>query len=240
MPKHGKNYKARAATVDREKLYSPREGLELVKQNAQAKFDETIEVHLRTALDPRQADQQIRGVVNMPAGTGKQVRILVFAEGEAERAARDAGADYVGSDDLIQKIQSEGWTDFDVAIAVPQMMSKVGRLGRILGTRGLMPNPKAGTIVQPEDLPRVIRETRQGRVEYRLDRTGNVHVPIGKASFTVDQLMENLAALMEAIVRAKPAALRGTYLRRVSLSSTMGPGVRLDVNQAMSPKVSAS
>lgn len=236
MAKHGKKYLAEAATVDREKLYTPQEALALVKQNAQAKFDETVEVHLRTALDPRQADQQIRGVVNLPAGTGKRVRILVFAEGEAERAAREAGADYVGSDDLIQKIQSENWVDFDVAIAVPQVMSKVGRLGRILGTRGLMPNPKAGTIVQPEDLPRVIRETRQGRVEYRLDRTGNVHVPIGKASFTVDQLMENFAALMEAIVRAKPASLRGAYIRKITLASTMGPGVHVDVAQAMGIK----
>jgi len=236
MAKHGKRYMAEAATVDREKLYAPREALDLVKQNAKAKFDETVEVHLRTALDPRQADQQIRGVVIMPAGTGKPVRILVFAEGEAERAAREAGADYVGSDELIQKIQNEGWTDFDVAIAVPQMMSKVGRLGRILGTRGLMPNPKAGTIVQPEDLPRVIREARQGRVEYRLDRTGNVHVPIGKASFTVDQLMQNFTALMDAIVRAKPASMKGVYLRKVSMASTMGPGVRVDVNQAMSPR----
>ena len=232
MTKHGKRYLAEAATVDRNRNYSPREALTLVKQNAKAKFDETIEVHLRTNLDPRQADQQIRGVVNLPAGTGKRVRILVFAEGDAERIAREAGADYVGSDDLIQKIQNEGWLEFDVAIAVPQVMSKVGRLGRILGTRGLMPNPKAGTIVQPEDLPRVIRETRQGRVEYRLDRTGNVHVPIGKASFSVDQLLENLDALMEAITRARPASLKGTYLRRMTVTSTMGPGVRVDLTQA--------
>ncbi len=236
MTKHGKRYVAQAATVDRDQYYSPRDALALVKQNAQAKFDETVEVHLRTALDPRQADQQIRGVVNLPAGTGKKVRILVFAEGDAERIAREAGADVVGSDDLIQKIQGENWTDFDVAIAVPQVMSKVGRLGRILGTRGLMPNPKAGTIVQPDDLPRVIRETRQGRVEYRLDRTGNVHVPIGKVSFEVDGLMENFAALMDAIVRAKPASLRGAYIRRVTVTSTMGPGVRVDVGQAMAPR----
>ena len=236
MTKHGKKYNAEAALVDRNRLYSPREALELVKQTARANFDETIEVHLRTALDPRQADQQIRGVVNLPAGTGKPVRILVFAEGEAERIAREAGADYVGSDELIQKIQNESWTDFDVAIAVPQVMGKVGRLGRILGTRGLMPNPKAGTIVQPEDLPRVIRETRQGRVEYRLDRTGNVHVPIGKASFSVDQLMENFTALMDAIMRARPASLKGTYIRRVAVASTMGPGVRVDVAQAMAAR----
>jgi len=236
MTKHGKKYNAKAETVDRDTYYAPRDALALVKQNAQANFDETVEVHLRTALDPRQADQQIRGVVNLPAGTGKQVRILVFAEGDAERIARESGADYVGSDELIAKIQNENWVDFDVAIAVPQVMSKVGRLGRILGTRGLMPNPKAGTIVQPDDLPRVIRETRQGRVEYRLDRTGNVHVPIGKASFSVDQLMENLSALMDAITRAKPASLRGTYIRRITVTSTMGPGVRVDVGQAMGPR----
>lgn len=230
MTRHGKKYRAEAATIERDRLYPPGEALELVKQNAQAKFDETIEVHLRTNLDPRQAEQQVRGVVNLPAGTGKLVRILVFAEGEAERTAREAGADYVGSDELIQKIQNETWTEFDVAIAVPQVMSKVGRLGRILGTRGLMPNPKAGTIVQPEDLTRVIRETRQGRVEYRLDRTGNVHVPIGKASFSVDQLMENLSALLEAIMRARPASLRGQYVRKATVTSTMGPGVHIDLS----------
>ncbi len=238
MVRHGKKYQAEAATVERDRLYTPQEALALVKQNARANFDETVEVHLRTNLDPRQADQQIRGVVNLPSGTGKPVRILVFAEGEAERIAREAGADYVGSDELIQKIRNENWTDFDVAIAVPQVMGKVGPLGRILGPRGLMPNPRAGTIVQPEDLPRVIRETRQGRVEYRLDRTGNVHVPIGKASFTVEQLMANLAALMEAIVRARPASLKGQYIRRVTVTSTMGPGVRVDPAAAMAVRAS--
>ena len=230
MARHGKKYRALAATVDRERVYPPEEALELVKQNAQARFDETVEVHLRTNLNPRQADQQIRGVVNLPAGTGKPVRILVFAEGEAERIAREAGADYVGTDELIERSQNQGWTDFDVAIAVPQVMSKVGRLGRVLGPRGLMPNPKAGTIVPPEDLPNVIRETRQGRVEFRLDRTGNVHVPIGKASFSVAQLMENLTALMDAISRARPASLRGQYIRRATVTSTMGPGVHMDAS----------
>lgn len=238
MVRHGKKYQAEAATVERDRLYTPQEALALVKQNARANFDETVEVHIRTNLDPRQADQQIRGVVNLPSGTGKPVRILVFAEGEAERIAREAGADYVGSDELIQRIRNENWTDFDVAIAVPQVMGKVGPLGRILGPRGLMPNPRAGTIVQPEDLPRVIRETRQGRVEYRLDRTGNVHVPIGKASFTVEQLMANLAALMEAIVRARPASLKGQYIRRVTVTSTMGPGVRVDPAAAMAVRPS--
>jgi large subunit ribosomal protein L1 len=235
MSKHGKKYNAEVSTVDRDKFYAPLEALTLVKVNAQAKFDETVEVHLRTGLDPRQADQQLRGVVNMPAGTGKRVRLLVFAEGEAERLAKDAGADFVGSDELIQKIQGEGWTDFDVAIAVPQVMAKVGKLGRILGTRGLMPNPKAGTIVQPEDLPRVIKETRQGRVEYRLDRTANVHVPIGKASFTPEQLLENFTALLDAVTRAKPSGMKGIYIRRVTVASTMGPGVRVDVAQATTP-----
>jgi large subunit ribosomal protein L1 len=228
MPKHGKKYRTLAANVDRQRIYEPREALELVKQNASAKFDETVEVHLRTNLDPRQAEQQIRGVVNLPAGTGKVVRILVFAEGEGERIAREAGADYVGSDDLIQRIQNENWLEFDVVIATPQVMGKVGRLGRLLGPRGLMPNPRAGTIVQPEDLANVIQETRQGRVEYRLDRSGNIHVPIGKASFSVDQLMRNLAALTEAISRARPASLRGQYIKRTTLTSTMGPGVHID------------
>ena len=233
MTRHGKKYRALAATVDRERVYLPEEALELVKQNAQARFDETVEVHLRTNLNPRQADQQVRGVVSLPAGTGKAVGILVFAEGEAERIAREAGADYVGTDELVERIQNQGWTDFDVAIAVPQVMSKVGRLGRILGPRGLMPNPKAGTIVQPEDLPDVIRETRQGRVEYRLDRTGNIHVPIGKASFSVAQLMENLTALMDAVSRARPASLRGQYIRRATVTSTMGPGVHMDVSSML-------
>lgn len=228
MPKHGKKYRAVAANVDSQRIYEPREALELVKQNASAKFDETVEVHLRTNLDPRQAEQQIRGVVNLPAGTGKVVRILVFAEGEGERIAREAGADYVGSDDLIQRIQNENWLEFDVVIATPQVMGKVGRLGRLLGPRGLMPNPRAGTIVQPEDLANVIQETRQGRVEYRLDRTGNIHVPIGKASFSVDQLMQNLAALTDVIGRARPASLRGQYIKRTTLTSTMGPGVHID------------
>jgi large subunit ribosomal protein L1 len=237
MTRHGKNYNAKAATIERGRTYSPREALELVKNNAQAKFDETIEVHLRTNLDPRQADQQLRGVVNLPAGTGKPVRILVFAEGEAERLAREAGADYAGSDDLIQKIQNESWTGFDLAIAVPQVMGKVGRLGRILGPRGLMPNPRAGTIVQPEDLPRVIREARQGRVEYRLDRTANIHAPIGKASFSVDQLLENLAAVVDAIGRARPASLRGALVRRATLTSTMGPGVHVDLSELSSGRL---
>lgn len=235
MPKHGKKYLEAAKLVDRNHLYSPEEALDLIKKANFTQFDATVELHLRTGLDPRHADQQVRGVVLLPGGTGKQVRILVFAEGDGERLAREAGADHVGSDDLINKIQ-EGWFDFDVAIATPAMMRKVGRLGRVLGTRGLMPNPKAGTIVAEEDLARVLQETRQGRVEYRVDKTANMHVPIGKTSFTAEGLVANMAAVMEAIVKARPAAAKGTYLRRITLASTMGPGIRVDAAAAMAMK----
>ncbi|MCD6519973.1 MAG: 50S ribosomal protein L1 [Anaerolineae bacterium] len=231
MPKHGKKYRESAAQVDRLKLYSPREALELVKELAYANFDETVEVHMRLNVDPRHADQQVRGTVSLPAGTGKRIRILVFAEGEALRIAEEAGADYVGTDEYIQKIQ-DGWLDFDVAVAIPQVMGKIGRLGRILGPRGLMPNPRAGTVVQPEDLPRTIQELRQGRVEFRVDRTGNLHIPIGKVSFTVDQLMENFAAVMDAVLRARPASVRGQYIRKITITSTMGPGIKVNVAEA--------
>jgi large subunit ribosomal protein L1 len=227
MPKHGKKYREAAKLIDRNRIYSPQEALALVKQGHYTQFDETVEIHLRTGLDPRHADQQVRGVVLLPKGTGKQVRILVFAEGEGERIAREAGADYAGSDDLIEKIQG-GWFDFDVAISTPSMMRKVGRLGRHLGPRGLMPSPKAGTIVADEDLERVIQEARQGRVEYRIDKTANLHVPIGKTSFSTEDLTENMAAVMEAIVRARPPAAKGTYIRKMTICSTMGPGVRVD------------
>ena len=220
MPKRGRKYQEVAKMVDRNRTYSPREAIELAKKTNYTQFDATIEVHLRTGLDPRHADQQVRGVVLLPKGTGKQVRILVFAEGEA-------GADYVGSDELIDRIQ-KGWTDFDVAISTPAMMRKVGRLGRILGPRGLMPSPKAGTIVAEEDLERVIQEARQGRVEYRVDKTANIHVGIGKSSFPTEDLLENMAAVMEAVVKAKPAAAKGVYIRRVTVCSTMGPGIRVD------------
>ena len=189
-------------------------------------------------VDPRHADQQVRSTVLLPAGLGKQVRILVFAEGDGARLAEQAGADFVGLDDLIAKIQG-GWVEFDVAVATPQVMGKVGRLGRILGTRGLMPNPKAGTIVQPDDLPRVIKEARLGRVEFKVDKTGNLHVPIGKTSFTPTQIMDNLAALMDAVNRAKPSGAKGIYIRRVTLTSTMSPGIRLDSTQATTLKVAA-
>ncbi len=235
MPKRGKNYREAANLVEPGHTYSPQEALELVKKTAYTKFDATVEIHMRTGLDPRHADQQLRGVVLLPRGTGKEVRILVFAEGEADRIAREAGADHVGSDDLVEQIQ-KGWLDFDLAIATASMMRKVGRLGRVLGPRGLMPSPKAGTIVSEEDLRRVIQEARQGRVEYRVDKTANIHVPIGKASFSVDDLAENMAAVMEAIVRARPAALKGTYIRKLTICNTMGPGIRVDPAAASAMK----
>lgn len=237
MPKHGKKYLEAAKLIERQKYYSPREALELVKKTHYANFDGTVELHLRTGLDPRHADQQIRGVVLLPRGLGKQVRVLVFAEGEAARIAQEAGADHVGTDEYIEKIQN-GWLDFDVAVAVPQVMGKVGRLGKILGPRGLMPSPKTGTIVPPEDLPRVLNELRLGRVEYRVDKTANVHVPIGKISFPVEHLLDNMAAVMDAIVRAKPASAKGQYIRRVTVAGSMGPGVKVDVNEALALKPS--
>jgi large subunit ribosomal protein L1 len=235
MPKRGKKYQEAAKLVNPGQDYSPEAALELARKTNYTQFDPTIELHLRTGLDPRHADQQVRGVVLLPKGTGKQVRILVFAEGEAEKIARDAGADYVGSDDLIAQVQ-QGWYDFDVAISIPPMMRKVGRLGRVLGPRGLMPSPKAGTIVSEDDLERVIREARQGRVEYRIDKTANIHVPIGKASFPTESLLENMAAVMEAIVKARPAASKGTYIRKMTVCSTMGPGIRVDTMAATAMK----
>jgi large subunit ribosomal protein L1 len=237
MPKRGKKYQEVAQLVDQSKTYGAEEATELVRKLNFTKFDATVELHLRMNLDPRQADQQIRGVVPLPQGTGKPKRILVFAEGEAERIAREAGADYVGSDEFVAKIQ-EGWFDFDVTLAVPQIMGKIGRLGRLLGTRGLMPSPKTGTIVQPEDLPRTIDEIRKGRVEYRLDKTANIHMPIGKTSFTGQQILDNFTAVMEAIMKAKPASVKGAYIKKIALAPTMGPSVRVDVFQAMTLRTS--
>jgi large subunit ribosomal protein L1 len=231
VAKAGKKYLESLQKFDRSATYSPDEAVRLVKETSFTKFDSTVEVHLRMGVDPRHADQQIRSVVLLPSGTGAQVRILVFAEGDAARAAEEAGADYVGSDDYVKKIQ-EGWFDFDVAVATPQIMGKVGRLGKALGPRGLMPSPKAGTICQEDDLPRLINELRLGRVEFRLDKTANLHVPIGKVSFTEEQLMDNLTALMEAIVKAKPTGAKGQYIRKAVLTSTMGPGIKVDVQQA--------
>jgi len=232
MPKHGKNYLEALKLVDRNKLYSPEEAIELAKKTSYTKFDATVEVHIRLGVDPRRADQLVRGVALLPHGLGKRVRILVFAEGEAAKIAEQAGADYVGGDELIKKIQ-DGWLDFDVALAVPQMMGKVGRLGRILGPRGLMPNPKAGTIVPPDDLPRLIKEARQGRVEFRVDKTANLHVPIGKVSFPTEKLLENMAALIEAVKKAKPAAAKGQYIKKITVTTSMGPGIKVDVPQAL-------
>lgn len=231
MPKRGKKYQEAANLVDRERDYPPDEGVALIKKVSYANFDATIEAHLRMGLDPRHADQQVRSTVSLPHGTGKEVRVLVFAEGEGEKFAEEAGADYVGSDDLVKKIQ-DGWFEFDVAVATPPMMSKVGRLGKVLGPRGLMPSPKAGTIVADDDLGRVVTELKAGRLEFRLDKTANIHVPIGKSSFSEEQLAENFAALMEAVQRAKPPAAKGQYIRRITLAPTMGPGVKIDVFQA--------
>ena len=229
--KRGKKYVEAAKLIDRTTLYDTAEAIALVKKAAVAKFDETIEVHIRTGCDGRHADQQIRGAVVLPHGTGKTVRILVFAKGAKADEAEAAGADYVGAEELIPKIQNEGWLDFDVVVATPDMMGVVGRLGRILGPKGLMPNPKAGTVTM--DVTKAINEIKAGKIEYRLDRTNIVHVPVGKASFTEEQLADNFQTLMDAIIKAKPSTLKGAYLKSVTLTSTMGPGVKLNVAKFM-------
>jgi len=237
MAKRGKKYVDATAKVDRHKLYPPQEAIELVKEINFTKFDATVETHLRLGVDPRHADQQVRGVVLFPNGLGKTVRVLVFAQGDAARAAADAGADYVAADDeLVKKIQG-GWVDFDVALATPDMMGKVGRLGRILGPRGLMPSPKAGTIAQADHLPRLIQEAKAGRVDFRVDKTSNVHVPIGKISFDADKLLENMAAFMEIIKKARPAASKGAYVRKVTIADTMGPGIKIDPTMALALEI---
>jgi len=223
--KHGKRYREVAQLVDRTRAYAPEEAIPLVKRTAYTKFDATVEAHVRLGVDPRHADQQVRGTVSLPAGTGKPVRVIVFAQGDQAREAREAGAERVGAEDLAADIQN-GWLDFDVAVAAPNMMGIVGRLGRILGPRGLMPNPRTGTVTN--DLARIIREVKAGRVEFRVDRTGIVHVPIGKVSFTDEQLLQNLRALMSAIVAARPSGAKGQYVRSVVLANTMGPGIKLD------------
>ena len=239
MAKHGKKYREALEKYDRDQLYSPVDALELTKETSYTKFDATVELHIRLGVDPRHADQQVRDVVLLPHGLGKTVRVLVFAQGDGAATAREAGADYVADDDeMIKKIQ-DGWTDFDVAIATPDMMGKAGRLGRVLGPRGLMPNPKAGTVGPAEDLPRVINESKAGRVEFRVDKTSNLHIPIGKVSFEVNQLHDNLAALMEAIKKARPAAAKGTYIRKIVLSSTMGPGIKVDPSEAQAMEIDA-
>ena len=223
--KHGKKYAEAAKLVDRATSYEPAEAIALVKKTATAKFDETVEVHIRTGCDGRHAEQQIRGAVVLPNGTGKTVRVLVFAKGDKVAEAENAGADHVGGDELIPKIQNEGWLDFDVVVATPDMMGVVGRLGKVLGPKGLMPNPKAGTVTM--DVAKAIADIKAGKIEYRLDKTNIIHCPVGKASFSEEKLTENFNALMEAIVKAKPAALKGQYLRSISLSTTMGPGVKV-------------
>ncbi|GAA5345849.1 LSU ribosomal protein L1P [Planifilum fimeticola] len=225
MAKHGKKYLEAAKKVDREKAYEPREALELVKSIAPAKFDETVEVAFRLGIDTKRADQQVRGAVVLPHGTGKTKRVLVFAKGEKAKEAEQAGADYVGDEDLINKV-SQGWLDFDVVVATPDMMGQVGKLGRILGPKGLMPNPKTGTVTF--DVAKAVQEIKAGKVEYRADKAGIVHVPIGKVSFDTEKLAENLQTLSEALIKAKPAAAKGTYMRSVTVSSTMGPGVRVN------------
>lgn len=238
MKKHGKKYAEAAKLIDREKQYTPREAVALLKKTAYTKFNETVELHLKMGVDVKQADQLVRGVTLLPHGTGKTVRIAVFADGEGERIAREAGADVVGGDDLIKEIEG-GRLDFDITVAVPQMMAKVGRLGKVLGTRGLMPSPKAGTIVPPEQLPRLIKELRMGRVEFRTDKTANIHTVIGKTQFSEDQLYENLMAMLDAIVRAKPTAAKGQYIKKIVVANTMGPGIRLDLNTALATKAAA-
>jgi len=237
MAEHGKKFRAVAEKIDRNKSYEPKEAVGLIKKSTTAKFDETVELHIRTGLDPKNATQQLRGVALLPHGLGKKVRVLVFAQGEAEKIAATAGADFVGGDDIIKKVE-EGWVEFDTAIAVPEMMGKVGKLGKVLGRRGLMPNPKSGTVVAMNDLPRVIEDARKGRVEYKLDKTSIIHVPVGKVSFDEQKLVENLTSIMEAIVKAKPSGAKGQYVRSAYITTTMGPSVKLDISAVTSMSAS--
>ena len=229
---HGKKYLAAAAKVDQDRLYTPEEAAQLVKDTSFTNFDGTVEVHLRLGIDPRHADQTVRSTASLPHGTGKKVRVLVFAQGDADGIARGAGADIVGGDELIQRIEKENFIDFDVAVATPDMMGKVGRLGRVLGRRGLMPNPKSGTVVPANDLPNTIKALQGGKVEFRNDKTGLLHVAIGKISFSADQICDNFAVLMEAVKAAKPSGSKGVYVKSVTLTSTMGPGIPVDASAA--------
>ncbi|HEV2283749.1 MAG TPA: 50S ribosomal protein L1 [bacterium] len=232
MAQHGKRYREALKHVDPEKLYDPQAAVAALKQAPRAKFDETVEAHIRLGIDPKQADQQVRGTVVLPHGTGKSVRVLVFAKGDKVKEAQEAGADFAGLEEFTEKVQG-GWFDFDVAIATPDVMNVVGRLGRVLGPRGLMPNPKAGTVTF--DIGRAVRETKGGKIEYRVDKTGIIHTAIGKASFSEQALAENFDTLINAVVRAKPSSAKGQYLKSISLSSTMGPGVKIDPNKAQAP-----
>jgi len=237
MPKHGKKYREVAKKIDRNQQYDPTDAIALAKEASFANFDETVELHIRLGVDPRHADQQVRDVVVLPHGLGKTVRVLVFAQGEDATLASEAGADYVADDDeMIKKIQ-DGWTDFDVAIATPTMMGKVGRLGRVLGPRGLMPSPKAGTVVPGSDLANAISQSKAGRVEFRVDKTANIHVAVGKISFDAEKLYDNVASIILAVKKARPAAAKGAYMHRITLSTTMGPGIRIDVNKAQAMEV---
>mgnify|MGYP000941611951 CR=1 FL=1 len=229
--KRGKKYLESLKQIDRTKLYEPTEALELIKKIASAKFDETVEAHIRLGVDSRHADQQVRGAVVLPHGTGKTVRVLVFAKGDKATEAEQAGADYVGAEELATKIQKENWFDFDVVVATPDMMGVVGRLGRLLGPKGLMPNPKAGTVTN--DVARAVAEIKAGKIEYRLDKTNIIHCPIGKVSFETEKLVENFRTLMEAIIKAKPAAAKGQYLRSVTVASTMGPGIKINQQKVL-------
>jgi large subunit ribosomal protein L1 len=226
MPKRSKNYKELAKLVDRANLYEVSEALDLAVKTAKAKFDETVEIHLKLGVDGRHADQQVRGAIVLPHGTGKTLRVLVFAKGPKAQEAEAAGADYVGADELAQKIQSEGWFDFDVVVATPDMMGVVGKLGKLLGPKGLMPNPKSGTVTM--DIEKALRDIKAGKVEYRLDKTNIIHTPIGKASFGPEKLADNFNALLEAVIKAKPSAAKGQYLRSVTVAATMGPGIKIN------------
>jgi large subunit ribosomal protein L1 len=233
MATHGKNYEEAAKLIEKDKSYSPQEAVELAKKISSAKFDQTVELHIRLGLDPKNSAQQVRGVALLPHGLGKKTRVLVFAQGEAAKTAETAGADFVGAEDLVQKIEG-GWVDFDTAIATPEMMSKVGKLGKVLGRRGLMPNPKSGTVVSANDLPRVIQDARKGRVEFKLDRAAIIHVPIGKISFDDTRLIENLTAIVDAVVKAKPSGAKGQYVKTATLATTMSPGISLDLKTTLS------
>jgi large subunit ribosomal protein L1 len=236
MSTRGKKYEGAAKLVDRATNYEPSEAIELAKKAAYAGFNETVELHLKMGVDPRSADQQVRGIALLPNGLGKTVRVLVLAQGEAARSATEAGADYVGGDETIKKVE-EGWLDFDVCISTPDMMGKVGKLGKVLGRKGLMPNPKSGTVVATTDLPRAINDARKGRVEFRLDRTAIIHVPIGKIGFDGVKLLENLTALVEAVLKSKPSGAKGQYIKSAFLSTTMGPGIRLDLKSIVTLSV---
>jgi len=233
MPKHGKKYEEAAKLIEKDKLYDPEEAVEVVKKTASAKFDETVELAVKLGVDPKHADQQVRGAVVLPHGTGKTKRVLVFAKGEKSKEAETAGADFVGAEDMVEKIQG-GWSDFDVAVATPDMMGMVGRLGKILGPKGLMPNPKVGTVTM--DVTRAINEIKAGKIEYRTDKAGNIHAPIGKVSFDNEKLLQNFQTLMDTLIKVKPTGAKGQYLRGITLSTTMGPGVRINTLKAASAK----